>query len=195
MATSATGGYLPPTDTVKYDDALDNVFHGCIHGITAIDKKLIRPRWQPEPPNQPDFTANWVAFGVMTLDADRFAYARHDPAASGGLGATDIERDERLKLLLSFYGPAASGYQARFSLGLQISQNRDALSAEGIKLVEVQEAFTLPALFKEKWVKRIDCAVIFRRRVARSYAIQNVDSADLTIDNEHYITPINITNP
>lgn len=195
MATSATGGYLPPLTPVDYDNALDDIFHGCIQGITAIAPTLVRPRWQPEPPNQPDFTVNWVAFGVMTLDADRFAYARHDPAGAAGLGTTDIERDERIKLLLSFYGPQASGYQARFAMGLQLSQNRDALSAAGIKLVEVQEAFTLPALFKEKWVKRVDSAVIFRRRVARSYAIQNVESSDVGLNNELYITPIEITNP
>jgi len=195
MATSATGGYIAPTTPVAYDNELDDIFHGCIQGITAIDKKLVRPRWQPEPPNQPDFSVNWVAFGITGIDGDRFSYHRHNPNGAGGLGTSDVERDERLKLLVSFYGPLAAGYQARFALGLQLSQNRDELSAQGIKLVEVQESFTLPALFKEKWVKRVDSAVIFRRRVARTYAIENVESATVGLDNEHYITPINITNP
>lgn len=195
MATSATGGYLVPSTPVDYDDALDDIFHAVIQGITQLPDVMIRPRWQPEPPNQPDFTVNWAAFGVMTLDGDRFSYHRHVPDANGGLGETDIERDEKLKLLISFYGPNCSGYQARWSIGLQISQNRDALSAEGIKLVEVQEAVMLPALFKEKWVKRVDSAAIFRRRVMRTYAIENVESATVGLDNEHYITPIIINNP
>ncbi len=196
MATSsATGGYLQPSTSVDYDNDLDDIFHGVIHGITQLDKKLIRPRWQTEPPNQPDFTVNWAAFGVMTLDGDRFSYSRHVPAANGGIGATDVERDEKLKLLISFYGPSCSAYQSRWSMGLQLSQNRDALTAEGIKLVEVQEAVMLPALFKEKWVKRVDSAAIFRRRIARTYAIENVESATVGLDNEHYITPIIINNP
>lgn len=195
MATSATGGYLQPSTPVDYDEALDDIFHAAIFGITQIPKNLIRPRWQPEPPNQPDFTTNWAAFGIMTMDGDRFSYQRHSPAGSGGLGSTDIERDEKLKLLISFYGPNCAGYQARWSLGLQLSQNRDELSAAGIKLVEVQEAVMLPALFKEKWVKRVDSAAIFRRRIARTYAIENVESATVGLDNEHYITPIIINKP
>lgn len=195
MATSAAAGYIAPTTPVDYDDALDNVFHDCIQGITALPADLVRPRWQPEPPNQPSFNVNWAAFGVMTLDGDRFSYSRHDPLGNGGVGTTDIERDEQLKLLISFYGPNASGYQARFSLGLQISQNRDSLTAEGVKLVEVQEAFTLPALFKERWVKRVDSSVLFRRRVSRTYAIENVESANVAVDNELSVTPIIIINP
>jgi hypothetical protein len=195
MATnSSTAGYLAPlAPAPAYDDQLADLLHDAIQGITGIaDGSLIRPRWQPEPPNQPDFSTDWVAFGVTAVDADRFAYQGHDPT---GDGANELERDEVVRVLTSFYGPNAMAVLQRYRDGLQVAQNRDALASAGIKLLEVQEATVLPALLKEKWVNRVDCAVVFRRRVKRVYPVFNLQSAGVDLDNEQYTTPITTTTP
>ncbi|MFT2520511.1 hypothetical protein ACMWQB_30330, partial [Escherichia coli] len=65
MNTSATGGYLvpavasPPLD----DDDLDNLLHDMIAGISGLPRAMVRPRWQPTVPKQPEPGVNWCAFG------------------------------------------------------------------------------------------------------------------------------------
>ena len=192
MATASISYLLPSSSPAPiYGDALDDVFQINIAGITGItDTTLIRPRWQPEPPNQPDFSTNWVAFGVQVVDGDRFSYRKHDPTGNGGLGSDLLEKDETLQLLISFYGPNGTAICKQYQDGLQIDRNRDDLIVYGIKLVEVQEARVLPALLKEKWVRRIDISATFRRRIKRSYSIPTVVGDSVNLDNEQYQTPI-----
>lgn len=199
MATnSSIAGYLAPTGAEPlYGDDLDDVFSGVIEGITGIVGELIRPRWQVEPPNQPDFAIDWVAFGIVSTKGDVFHYTDHDPTND-----VDVqEYDEVLTILHSFYGPNSSALINRYNAGIQVEQNRDALTLVGIKLVECQEVTTLPALLKEKWVKRYDCRTIFRRRVVRRYPVltavanTNPTSGGMTVNNELYLTHINPSTP
>lgn len=195
MATnSSTRGFLAPLSEPVYGDALDDVFHDLLVGITGIANDLVRPRWQPEPPNQPDFSATWVAFGVTITQGDVFSYQAHDPSA-GGFNV--VERDEVLTVLQSYYGPNGQAAAQRFNAGIQVEQNRDTLTAVGIKFVECQEINQLPALLKEKWVRRFDCRTIYRRRVRSTYPILDLvaDPTGITLDNEHYITTIDATKP
>lgn len=201
MATnnSSAPGYLAPLPfpAPLEGEALEDVFNGVISGITGIVGSLVRPRWQPDPPNQPDFSVNWVAFGITTTSRDVFAFQRHDAT----LNANIFERDEVITILHSFYGPDSQALMDRFTDGIQVEQNRDELTQAGIKLVECQEVGQLPALLKEKWVRRQDCRVVFRRRVFRAYpiltAVANTNPANggMTVDNEHYITHINPSTP
>ncbi len=189
MATdSSIAGYLTPVAAPVYGDALDDVLQAVIVGLTGIAGNLVRPRWQPEPPQQPAFTTNWVAFGLVRQVDDTFAYVGHDPA---GNGSDDVQMDELLYVLHSFYGPDCHALCARFRAGLMVEQNRDALTAANIALMEVQDATHLPALLKERWVKRIDVTVVYRRRTSRTYNVLTIESGQLGLDNEHYVTPIN----
>lgn len=193
MATdSSAAGYLLPSSSPVYGNALDDLVHGVIVGLTGITGDLVRPRWQPEPPQQPDFTVDWVAFGLVRSEVDTFAYDYHDPT---GNGVNAVQRDELLYFLHSFYGPDCHMYCEQYRDGLEVAQNRDALTAANIGLQEVQEAVMLPALLKEKWVKRIDVTVVFRRRTTRTYPVLTIQSGQATLDNEHYLTPINVTYP
>lgn len=188
MATSsASAGFLAPISSSDYDDALDDTLQATIVGITGIPGKLVRPRWQPTPPVQPGFDESWCAFGVSRRSVDAFAHEGHDPSNA----TSTLERDELLMVLHSFYGPAAHGLCERFRDGLDLAQNRDALSSAGIGLVDVEEAISVPSLMHERWVKRVDITVVYRRRTARSFSIETVQSADNTLDNEQYTTPIN----
>jgi len=76
-----------------------------------------------------------------------------------------------------------------------VSQNRYDLTQAGIKLVQVNKERNVPALLKERWVKRVDVLLIFSRRTSRSYGIPSLAGGSLGLNNEHYITPIEIENP
>lgn len=178
-----------PTPLVLAGDPLEDVFQGAIAGITGIDGTLVRPRWQPEPANIPDFTENWIAFGITTMPADRFVFLKQIDAST-----VELECSEELSLLCSFYGPSAQNYASVFRDGLQIQQNRAALSAQKIKLVEIGDPRQVPALFKQVWTKRIDESARFRRWVVRRFTQNSIESLMAGLDNELYITPI-VVNP
>lgn len=188
MANDSTvAGYLVPVQSPIYGDALDDVLHDVIAGITGIAGNLIRPRWQPEPPNQPDLNTDWVAFGINNTEEDIFAFTRED---ANGLGTSIVERDEKLYYLISFYGPDSTINEKQFSAAIQLAQNRDALTAQNIGFVEMQKPVVLPALLKEKWVRRIDATLVLRRRVGWTFQVRTVASASAGIDNEIFTTQV-----
>jgi hypothetical protein len=184
-----------PAPVPLYGDALEDVFSTVIQGILGFaDGSLIRPRWQPEPPNTPPFSTDWVAFGINSLRGDWNPYqSQLDAAAGGGQGANIFERDEELVLLHSFYGPNGMALLSRYQDGLLVDDNRALLTANGIKFVECGEAYHVPALLKEKWVKKVDLRVTFRRRIRRTYSIRYLLSAEINLDNEQYLTQITVT--
>lgn len=188
---STTLGFVPPVSADPYDDPLDDLLQAAVVGICGLPGKYVRPRWQPKPPNQPAFDVDWVAFGVTRSSVDTFAFANHsadDPEQSS------VDRDELLFVLHSFYGPNSGGLCERFRDGLELSQNRDVLSANRIEIVEVGEATRVPALLQETWVRRVDAMVTYRRRTSRRYQIKSLVQGQLGLDNEHYVTPIIVTN-
>lgn len=188
---SSTGGYITPevVPVVSYDNSLEDIFQGAFSGITGVAGNLVRPRWQPEPPNQPDFTTDWIALAVSTTGQDVNAYQAHDPE---GDGTNQVQRDEYLDVFISFYGPNCHQVMSRLREGLQIEQNRWVLLQNGIHFTEFGDPIFLPALLKEKNVKRVDAHLSFTRRVALNYAIRNVVDASGTIDAEIYSTTINV---
>jgi hypothetical protein len=190
--------YLVPdlSVTPAYDQALEDIFQANVVGITATDPTLVRPRWQPEPPNQPSFTTDWVALGVSVVTQDWSHYQVHDPTAvttPPGYGADRVERDEQLELFLSFYGPNCLARMSQWREGIMLEPNRWALYQYGIKLIETRDPVFLPALLKEVNVKRVDLKATFARRVARIYAINSIADVTVTINNEKFLDIVIIT--
>lgn len=167
--TSAVAGYLTPVITTQeYDNAFDDFFHGVIVGVTALDKNLVRPRWQEDPPTLPQRTVTWVGFGVVG-DAvpDTFAYEAVDK----------IVRHEVATVLCTFYGPLANTYAALLRDGLALSQNRWELDRENIGLIEAIGPRTFAESIKDTWVRRADLSIRLRREVGRKYEILSLLSA------------------
>ena len=171
--TSATGGYLAPAaspaplEGQSFDDFLQQV----VVGISGVEGKYVRPRWQRTPPNQPDFDVDWIAFGITSQRPDTYAYV--GPFGTGAAGET-IQRHEACDILLSFYGPNATAVMERFREGTQIAQNREALFLAGMAHVETGEAVRLPRLDKEQWLMRVDLTWAVRRIIMRTYPVLNV---------------------
>ena len=188
---SSTGGFVAATVSDSYDSALDRVLQAAVVGIVGLTGALVRPRWQPVEPNQPEHDVNWCAIGMTNVESDAYAYKVHDAAGSG---ADKMEHDETLTVLTSFYGPASMTNCQAFRDGLQVDQNRETLRAAGIVLATVNDVVPVPVLLAQKWLRRVDVSFTVRRRVQRTYPTRTLVSASLGLDNEHS-APLITINP
>jgi hypothetical protein len=179
MTDSSTGGYLVPAvaSPPAEDDALDDMVHDLIAGVTALDPSLVRPRWQPNVAKQPDPTVNWCAFGISEQRAHDSPAIVHD--ADNG-GSDTYTRHEDLMVQCTFYGPGAKGYAQMLLDGLAIPQNREQLQAQDMAFVSTSEIRPAPDFVNQQWVRRYDMAINLRRKITRTYAVLNLASVQAT---------------
>jgi len=182
---SSTGGYLSPegTPAPEHDDELDALFQTAIRNITALPGSLVRPRWQPNPPKQPEADVNWCALAVTAIEADAGPAIKH---ISAGEGSAQYERHEELQLFVTFYGPRAGAFAALLRDGISMPQNMEALRANEIGFVDCGRARRVPEFVNQTWIDRVDMLVRFRRKVTRRYGVRNLLAADINlIDDTH----------
>lgn len=175
--TSATGGYLAPTAPVPPDDDdLDNLLQELVAGVTDLPGEMVRPRWQPTVPKQPEPTENWCAMGVSVQTNDSGPAIQHDPA---GEGSDTYTRHQQIDLMCSFYGPAAKGYAQRLADSMSIPQNSEQLALNGMKFVSASDIQPAPALINQQWNRRYDLTLVLRRKIIRTYPVLNLLSAEV----------------
>ena len=182
--TSATGGALVPNvNTVPTeDDAFLDFIHDWIVGLTGLDNKFVRPRWQPEQVNIPHESVNWLAFGISSRESDTFAAVEH---IGIGDGKDRLLRHERLELAVSCYGPNANTVLQNLKDGMQIGQNREALTLAKMNVLWCGDTIAAPELIKEKWLYRVDMNFCIVRQIIKDYPVFNLLSATGVIHNEH----------
>jgi hypothetical protein len=189
--TSATGGYLAPTAPVPPDDdALDDLLQALVAGVSGLPGNLVRPRWQPTVPKQPEPSVNWCALGVTEQENDAGPAIQHDPAAEGH---DDYQRHQDIRLLCTFYGPAAKGYAQRLADGLSIPQNREQLRLNDMAFVSAGEIRAAPDFVNQQWVRRYDVTVLLRRKITRTYPVLNLLSAQVSTETDS-VPPMASTN-
>lgn len=172
--TSATGGYLAPTSTpggAQNDQALRRLLQPVITGLLDIPGDLVRPRWQPNPPDTPEEDVTWAAVGTPTKTPDSSAAILHSGSQSL------VTRDEVLTVLCTFYGPNSETLSEQFSLGMWLSQNREKLTLAGYGLQDVGPSITVPELVNEKWRYGYNVELTLRRKQAYNYAIEDLTGA------------------
>jgi len=189
---SSTGGTLAPLDTAapEEDADLDALFQKTVAALTGLQGQFVRPRWQPGHPKQPEPDVNWCALGITVVDADAGPAIEHLSAANG----TDkYTRHEAIEVLTTFYGPRATSFASRLRDGIAIPQNMEPLKAREVGFVECGPIRNIPALINQQWVRRVDMALRFRRKVTRIYAVRNIASADIHLfDDSHVDTTIHV---
>lgn len=186
--TSATGGYLTPTSApVIEDNALDDVFQELIVGLTALPADLVRPRWQPVDRKMPDIGTNWCAIGVTEDEADSDPYMQHHAADQGH---DTLQRTENIRVLATFYGPNAKSFAKIARDGLHIAQNREQLEIALLAVIRTDTIRAVPEQINNQWVRRYDLPLVFRRTVQRTYAVNNLTSADVTLHVEQNVVNI-----
>ncbi|EKS9840587.1 hypothetical protein QDD82_001373 [Burkholderia cepacia] len=176
MTDSSTGGYLAPAVDAppSEDDALDDLVHDLIAGVTSLQPDLVRPRWQPTVPKQPEPSVDWCAFGVQEQEPDAGPAIQHDGT---GDGHDTYIRHQDVDVMCTFYGPRAKGYAQRLADGLAIPQNREQLQLLDMAFVGVGAIRPAPDLINQQWVRRYDMTVTLRRKITRTYAVLNLKSA------------------
>lgn len=169
---SSSGGYLSPASSRPVeDDAFEDFVGNIVAGITGLPRGLVRPRWQPRPPPHPPITTDWCAIGVTVVTSDYGTVNLHDP---NGTGFDEFQRHDTVDLLASFFGPHAYSLASRLRDGLMISQNREAMRAGGVNLLECTKMRTASDLLNEVFVRRVDLEISLRRAFVRTYPILSV---------------------
>lgn len=191
MNTSATGGYLTPTSApVAEDDALDDIFQEVMVGLTGLPADLVRPRWQPVDRKMPDVSVNWCALGITSTEPDADAFVVHKRGSIESGGQDDLRRTDTVHVLATFYGPNAKSYATMARDGLYIAQNRAQLEIALLAVITTDTIRAVPEQFNGQWVRRYDLPLVFRRTVVRSYAVQSLLTADVTLHVEKYTTTL-----
>lgn len=191
--SSSRGFIAPSADPFSFDDpdlgfdegfwqpipeagqALDDLFQQMVAGICQLDGTLVRPRWQAEPPDLPDFGTDWAAVGITARrPIGPWSAVQHD---SRGNGRDWLQRHEYVDLLATFYGPNADANAGQLQDGLMIAQNREFLYLNHLGFTEVTSITRLPELIKNRWTERFDVRLIFSRIVIRLYPVRSLVSA------------------
>jgi len=177
MNDSSTGGYLQTTVTSpSYDAALELFFQAVVVGVTGMTPSLVRRRWQPVPPAQPEATVDWASIGITYIEALN-PVVLHDGAANSGNGQSNMTTQECVNVLCTFYGPDAWGNAAALRDGLWIGQNREQLFLNGVALQDIGRIVKAAELVNEVWIPRSDIGIEFERQTGRTYSILNLLSA------------------
>jgi len=180
---SSTGGFISPAGSSAplQDDALADFLQELVVGITGLPADLVRPRWQSTVPKQPEATVDWCAIGVTSIEGDDYPAEVHDGTDDG---SSRFEKHETLNLLASFYGPHAQGNAGMLRDGLYIAQNREAMAAQNMNLTDAAGITAAPDLINQRWVRRYDLPIRFRRKVERVYPILNILSASIDTETD-----------
>jgi hypothetical protein len=174
---SSTGGYLTPTSNNDLNDiALAKFLQQIVVGIVGLPGNMVRPRWQAEPPNIPDFGTNWAAIGPGSRKREEFSYTR----ANGT--STTVVRNRTMDILCSFYGPLAETNSEILAMGLEVSQNREVMQLAGFNIIGgAGDSVIVPDQRKMRWQYRVDIPFTIRQQQQYTYAVLDLLSAQGTI--------------
>jgi hypothetical protein len=163
--TSATGGYLRPTQSPLYGQLLDQKIHTYLRGVTGLDDIFIRPMWQANPPQIPDINVTWLAFGVTDIQSDQYP---HQQQAT--LTAKSVRR-ELLTVSCISYGFNAAVVVSRIRGGMAITQNQEALQLLKMACVDVGDIRHVPELINNRYFDRYDTSITLARDIELTYNI------------------------
>lgn len=168
--TSATGGFLQLSPAQgQYE--LEDVLHDVFSGITGLPGDLVRPRWQPDPPEVPEPDVNWCAFGVTMFEPANLPVIAHH---GEGDGRAEVVDTEELQVMVSFYGPLHMVNVRAFRRGLYVPQNRKPLRPAGLAFVRAGTIVPLPEQVALGWRARADIPLTFRLETRSVFASLNL---------------------
>lgn len=192
MNTSATGGYLSQAAGPLEGKALAQFLQAWIAGLSGLAGNLVRPAWQPEPPDIPDAGTAWASFTINSRSSDQYPYVAHVP------GADQMQRHETLNIVVSFYDLGINGeadnYAQAFRDASAIAQNREPLTNNGMGLVKIGELLTVPTLFKARWLYRVTVEVVIRREIDLTFPVLDLESANGDLYTDTALPPQPITS-
>lgn len=188
MNDSSTGGFIVPTPggPPPLDDAaLDRVLQVTVVGTTGLAGSMVRPRWQPSPPQMPEASVDWCAIGVTMIEPEGIspAVVHHPSSQENPDGYDELRQYDRLTVMASFYGPHAMGNARLFRDGIRAEgQNREAWLFAGLGLMEAGRGpRQANELLNNVWYRRMDVDFRVRQITRRFYPVRNIVRAAGTI--------------
>ena len=157
-----------------------------LSALTGIPPTLVRPRWQPTPPQQPTAGTSWAAVGVTRRLATGYTHQVMSCLPGTETPALLLRRWAALTVLCSFYGPVSEDLAEQFRDGLYIVQNLSAWYINGLKLTEVGEVLAVPDLTNWQWIDHQDVRLELVREFDRYYPLQSLVEGDATINADLY---------
>lgn len=169
-----TTAYVLPTSTQALPNNLTLIqfIQSILVGVSGIAGEFVRPRWQPDPAKQPALTKDWIAFSITNLKKDFNAY----------IDTTKFIRHEDLEIMCAVYGPNCQSIAEQILDGLQIPQNREALTAAGLGITAATDAMHMPDIVNERWIDKYEISIFMKREVNRAYSIGEIASAEGVIE-------------
>lgn len=185
--TSATGGYLRPAQSPAYGQLLDQQLHTFLRGLTGLDNTLIRPMWQTNPPQVPDISITWLAFGVTDIKADAYPHQKQ--------GATSASSQKREILTISCisYGAASAQVVSNIRDGVGVSQNQEALQLIKMACVSVGDIRHVPELINGRYFDRHDISITLARGIDISYNILPFSASEGIISDNGVLYNFEVT--
>lgn len=167
---SSTGGYLLPEqqDNPFGNLSFEQFLQTVLVGVSGLKGEFVRPKWQLNPPKQPDAIVDWMAFGLNEDDSDTNAFVGVDSD-----GTNRFMRMEALSLQCSFYGPNSLEVGKTVRDGFQIPQNFAALQSVNMGFVSTSKMVRAPDVVNERWIDRWEMTVYLRREILRVYPVLN----------------------
>lgn len=184
--TSATGGYLlPSTPTPAYGLSLDGVFQRVVAALSGLNPANVRPAVQPNDPvtgqvlaRIPNADTNWCAVRVEDVPGLEMPSQTH---ISDGDGSTVLQRIDVLDVTVFCYGPDSDGIARQIRDLLYVSQNREALRAQGLEFNGYLSLINVPDMPSVGTRRRSDLKLRFFQTVERTLPILNLLEAQGTV--------------
>ena len=180
---SSQDGFLQgsPPRQITPSQPLENFLQQLVAGVAGLEETLVRPRWQPQPPNLPDKALNWAASGITKWHELGYAAVQH---MSEGDGHDEMQRQEAFDLLVTFYGPLCATYASNLIDGFNIWQNRSRLKRIGLNYTGHGDVMRVPELIKNEWIDRCDVTLSWTRMIVRDYPVLNLLDAAFTLNTD-----------
>lgn len=188
MSTSEKPGYLRPTSRVPVAGNLTllQFLSTVFIGLSTLPGNMVRPMWQVEPPKQPNWPTNWMAFGILNfVPRNNYVGVREN-------GTTFIQGQKPMEITTSFYGENAMQIAELVADGFQIQQNLDALNKANIGFTGCSAINNVPEFVNERWLARLTMQVSLLVQTQYNYPILPFLSANGDIhymkgDEEHLL--------
>ncbi len=185
---------IPPTPLIAPRSV--DLITAVLSATTGIPPHLVRPRWQPTPPQQPPAGTLWAAVGITRRLAEGYSWQGMTTLPGTTTEALLLQRWETVEALCSFYGPNSEDAAELFRDSLYLGQNLEALIVNGFAVTGFGEVLAVPDLTNWQWIDHQDVRFELARQFNRFYPMQSLTSTQGTIVTDvTAVGPIPTTPP
>jgi len=192
-------GYLTPTDTILYGQALEDFLLDPIYAWSELaSKDLLRVAYQIDEPIRPRIDPNdssltppkidWLAYTVE-VRAPADAMNREENMSPDGLTQTQSAAEEII-ITLNFYGPNAQGRAMSFQSMVYLPQNQEFLKPQKLGVQGFTDPRRIPDLVNDQWYNRYIMTLTLTRAVQRTYEVLSFLASEGTIVGRNGSTEI-----